>query len=63
MSPSSNKRLKEAKFVKRRVVSLSLVVMLVVALFAQFAFAAEREYDFVIITHSATIDFWIPLVK
>jgi len=25
--------------------------------------AAARDYEFVVITHSATIDFWIPLVK
>ena len=48
---------------KRRIVSLSLVAILVIALFAPLAVAAERKYEFVIITHSATIDFWIPLVK
>lgn len=47
---------------KRKSLSIFLVVLLVFGL-AQFALAAEKEYEFVVITHSATIDFWIPLVK
>jgi simple sugar transport system substrate-binding protein len=49
--------------VKGRVLSLLLVVLLVVGVFAPMAAAQVKELDFVIITHSATIDFWIPLVK
>ena len=48
---------------KRSLFCLSLVLLLVLGLFGQFAFAEPRELEFVIITHSATIDFWIPLVK
>lgn len=48
---------------KGRVLSLLLVVLLVVGVFAPMAAAQVKELDFVIITHSATIDFWIPLVK
>ena len=48
---------------KGRVLSLLLVLLLVVGVFAPMAAAQVKELDFVIITHSATIDFWIPLVK
>ncbi len=43
--------------------SLLLVALLAVGLLAPTAAAQVREMEFVIITHSATIDFWIPLVK
>ncbi|SRR5690554_5227764 len=47
---------------KRRLLVLSLALVLLVA--GAFSAAAQvREYEFAIITHSATIDFWIPLVK
>ena len=42
---------------KGRVLSLLLVVLLVVGVFAPMAAAQVKELDFVIITHSATIDF------
>jgi len=42
---------------------LLLVALLAVGLLAPTAAAQVREMEFVIITHSATIDFWIPLVK
>lgn len=48
---------------RRSVLSLSLALLLIFGLCAQFAVAAEKELEFVVITHSATIDFWIPLVK
>lgn len=48
---------------KRKFFSLFLAVVLVVGLFAQVVAAQVKEYEFVVITHSATIDFWIPLVK
>ncbi|HPT84351.1 MAG TPA: substrate-binding domain-containing protein, partial [Limnochordia bacterium] len=47
----------------RRALSLFLVVLLTVGLLAIPAAAQVKELEFVIITHSATIDFWIPLVK
>lgn len=47
----------------RRALSLFLVVLLTVGLLAIPAAAQVKELEFVIITHSATIDFWIPPVK
>ena len=47
----------------RKVLGLFLVVLLTVGLSALPAAAQVQELEFVIITHSATIDFWIPLVK
>jgi simple sugar transport system substrate-binding protein len=47
----------------KRLLSLFLVALLTVGLFALPAAAQVKELEFVIITHSATIDFWIPLVK
>lgn len=46
-----------------KLLSLLLVALLAVGLLAPTAAAQVREMEFVIITHSATIDFWIPLVK
>lgn len=48
---------------RTRVLSLLLVVLLAVGLIVSPVAAQVKELDFVIITHSATIDFWIPLVK
>ncbi len=47
------------------VTSLALLMCItgVLSLFSQEAAAEVKKYEFVIITHSATIDFWIPLVK
>lgn len=47
---------------KRKLFVLTLAVMLMLAGVVS-ASAQVREYEFVVITHSATIDFWIPLVK
>jgi len=54
--------------VKKSTLALALVVALVASVFASgfssIALAQEKEtYNFVIITHSATIPFWVPLVK
>jgi len=49
--------------VRGKLLSLLLVALLAVGLLAPTAAAQVREMEFVIITHSATIDFWIPLVK
>ena len=46
-----------------KLLSLLLGALLAVGLLAPTAAAQVREMEFVIITHSATIDFWIPLVK
>ncbi|WP_461367114.1 substrate-binding domain-containing protein [Candidatus Darwinibacter acetoxidans] len=46
-----------------KLLNLLLVALLAVGLLAPTAAAQVREMEFVIITHSATIDFWIPLVK
>ena len=46
-----------------KLLSLLLVALLAVGVLAPTAAAQVREMEFVIITHSATIDFWIPLVK
>ncbi|WP_461358115.1 substrate-binding domain-containing protein [Candidatus Darwinibacter acetoxidans] len=46
-----------------KLLSLLLVALLAAGLLAPTAAAQVREMEFVIITHSATIDFWIPLVK
>lgn len=53
---------------KKSTLALALVVALVASVFASgfssIALAQEKEtYNFVIITHSATIPFWVPLVK
>ncbi len=53
---------------KKSTLALALVVALVAGVFASgfssIALAQEKEtYNFVIITHSATIPFWVPLVK
>lgn len=48
---------------KNRLFVLSLVLILAIGAMAGIASAAPRTYEFVVITHSATIDFWIPLVK
>ena len=43
---------------------LSTLLVLTLAVFALTGTAlAKKTYDFVIITHSASIDFWVPLVK
>ena len=49
---------------KRRLFAV-LGAALVLTLLASFAvLAAEKKtYEFVVITHSASIDFWVPLVK
>ncbi len=39
------------------------LVLLIAFVGVVSASAAVKEYEFVVITHSATIDFWIPLVK
>lgn len=54
--------------VRNRALSFVLTAVLAVAVvatgFAPVATAQEKEtYDFVVITHSATIPFWVPLVK
>jgi len=46
----------------RKVLVLCLTLMLVLAGAASVS-AQKKQLEFVIITHSATIDFWIPLVK
>jgi len=58
----------EVTTVKKSTLALALVVALVAGVFASgfssIALAQEKEtYNFVIITHSATIPFWVPLVK
>ena len=51
---------------KHKVVSILLVLALAlsgIVGFASSVAAEERHYEFVVITHSASIDFWVPLVK
>ena len=55
---------RRVKLMKRRLFAV-LGAALVLTLLASFAvLAAEKKtYEFVVITHSASIDFWVPLVK
>lgn len=49
----------------KRLIALSLALTLIVAMFALPGVQAadKKEYEFVVITHSASISFWVPLVQ